>query len=439
MSVLSSWKQDSGQRGQMSIGEAFELLVGPEPGVRFTAYDGSSVGPAGSPIELRLLRPRGLAYIAGAPSSLGFARAYVMGDLDVEGVHPGDPYELLRSAETLLTPRRPTPAAALRALRSFGSAALTMPSPPPNEVPSGLHRALRGLRHSRRRDADAIHHHYDVSNRFYELVLGPSMAYTCACYPGDDATLEQAQEHKFDLVARKLGLRPGMRLLDVGCGWGGMVRHAVREYGVTALGVTLSRDQARWAQDAIERDGLSDRATVRFQDYREVTETGFDAVSSIGLTEHVGVRNYPSYFQFLRSRLVPGGRLLNHSITRPDNLHPGIKRRGFIDRYVFPDGELTGVGTIISAMQDAGLEVQHEENLRRHYARTLAGWCANLVDNWDEAVAQTDLRTAKVWGLYMAGSRLGFERGQIELHQVLATRTDEGGDPHLPMRPDWGV
>ncbi len=263
----------------------------------------------------------------------------------------------------------------VRALRTFGRTALTMPPPPPNEVPSGLHRALHGLRHSRRRDAEAIHHHYDVSNRFYEMVLGPSMAYTCACYPSDDATLEEAQANKFDLVCRKLGLKPGMRLLDVGCGWGGMVRHAVREYGVTAIGVTLSAQQAAWAQQAIEADGMSDRATVRYQDYREVSESGFDAVSSIGLTEHIGIKNYPSYFGFLYSKLAPGGRLLNHCITRSDNLHPGIKRRGFIDRYVFPDGELAGAGTIIVAMQDAGFEVQHEENLRRHYARTLAGWC----------------------------------------------------------------
>ncbi len=439
MSVLGSFKQDPGGRAGMTIGEAFELLVGPDTPLGFSAYDGSSAGPHDAPVQLRLLRQRGLAYILGAPSSLGFARAYVAGDLEVDGVHPGDPYELLRAAETLLNPRRPRPADAVRALRTFGSVALTLPPPPPNEVPSGWHRAVHGLRHSRRRDAEAIHHHYDVSNRFYELVLGPSMTYTCACYPDDGASLEQAQFHKYDLVARKLGLRPGMRLLDVGCGWGGMVRHAVKEYGVTALGVTLSRDQAAWAQQAIERDGIADRASVRHQDYREVTETGFDAVSSIGLTEHIGVRNYPSYFGFLRSRLVPGGRLLNHCITRPDNRHPGIKRRGFIDRYVFPDGELTGAGTIISAMQDAGFEVQHEENLRRHYARTLAGWCANLVENWDAAVAETDLATAKVWGLYMAGSRLGFERRQIELHQVLGTRTDEGGDPHLPMRPDWGV
>jgi cyclopropane-fatty-acyl-phospholipid synthase len=439
MSAIGTLRIDSDDRPPMSVGEAIEMLVGPQDQLRIEAYDGSAFGPEDAAMRLRLRNPRAVAYVAGAPSSLGFARAYIAGDMDVEGVHPGDPYPLLRAAETLLEPRRPTPSEAVRALRSFGRLALTLPEPPPQEVPGALRRAINGLRHSRTRDAEAIHHHYDVSNRFYELVLGPSMAYTCACYPRDDSTLEQAQKHKFDLVARKLGLRPGMRLLDVGCGWGGMVRHAVREYGVTAIGVTLSRDQASWAQEAIEGEGLAGRAEIRHLDYREVSEVGFDAVSSIGLTEHVGVGNYPAYFQFLLSRLRPGGRLLNHSITRPDNKHPGLKRRGFIDRYVFPDGELTGSGTIIAAMQDAAFEVQHEENLRRHYARTLAGWCANLVQNWDQCVAEVGLGTAKVWGLYMAGSRLGFERRHIELHQVLGTRTDEGGDPHYPMRPHFGV
>lgn len=439
MSVMGTLRAGPGPSAPMTVGEAVGLLLGPQQELRIEAYDGSALGPQDAPMTLRLKRPRAVAYVAGAPSSLGFARAYVAGDLDVEGVHPGDPYDLLRAVEALMEPMRPSPAEAVRVVRSFGRLALSMPAPPPQEAPSTWHRAVAGLRHSRDRDAQAIHHHYDVSNRFYEMVLGPSMTYTCACYPGEAATLEQAQAHKYDLVARKLGLEPGMRLLDVGCGWGGMVRHAVREYGVTAVGVTLSRDQASWGQAAIEREGLSGRAEVRYQDYREVTETGFDAVSSIGLTEHIGVRNYPAYFRFLRSRLRPGGRLLNHSITRRDNRHPGLRHRGFIDRYVFPDGELTGSGAIITVAQDVGFEVQHEENLRRHYALTLQAWCHNLVEHWDEAVAEVGLGTAKVWGLYMAGSRLGFERQLIELHQVLATRTDGAGDPHYPMRPAFGV
>jgi len=295
---------------------------------------------------------------------------------------------------------------------------------------------VEGMRHSMTRDAEAIHHHYDVSNRFYELVLGPSMTYTCACYPTADATLEEAQSFKYDLVARKLGLQPGQRLLDVGCGWGGMVRHAAREHGVRALGVTLSEQQALWAQEAIKREGLDHLAEVRFMDYRDVPETGFDAVSSIGLTEHIGVRNYPAYFASLRDKLRPQGRLLNHCITRSDN---AAKDTGaFIDRYVFPDGELTGSGRIITEIQDSGLEVRHEENLREHYAMTLAGWCRNLADNWDACVAEVGEGTARVWGLYMAGSRYGFETNEIQLHQVLAVKTDATGRAGFPLRPTWG-
>jgi cyclopropane-fatty-acyl-phospholipid synthase len=214
-----------------------------------------------------------------------------------------------------------------------------------------------------------------------------------------------------------------------------MVRHAAREYGVTALGVTLSSAQAEWASEAIKREGLEDRAEVRFLDYRDVPERDFDAISSIGLTEHIGVRNYPSYFGFLLDRLKPGGRLLNHCITRPDNRfrHTGA----FIDRYIFPDGELIGSGRIIAEAQDAGFEVRHEENLREHYALTLTGWSENLVAHWDEAVAEVGYPTAKVWGLYLAASRAGFEHNTIQLHQVLAAKPDHTGNSHFPLRPTW--
>jgi cyclopropane-fatty-acyl-phospholipid synthase len=262
------------------------------------------------------------------------------------------------------------------------------------------------------------------------------MTYTCACYPNLDASLDEAQENKYRLVFEKLRLKPGDRLLDVGCGWGGMVRYAARR-GVTATGVTLSREQTSWAQRAIADEGLTDLAQVRYGDYRDISETDFDAVSSIGLLEHIGVRNYGSYFGFLQSRMRPGGLLLNHCITRPDN-RSEPSTRGFIDRYVFPDGELTGSGRIISEAQNAGLEVLHEENLRPHYALTLRDWCANLVEHWDEAVGEVGLPTAKVWGLYMAGSRLAFEDGGIQLHQVLAVKpSDHGGVPELPLRPWW--
>ncbi len=421
----------------MRLADVVDLMSeGPLP-IRFSAYDGSATGPDAAGLGLHITSPRGVAYLATAPGSLGMARAYVAGDLDMIGVHPGDPYPLLAAMGTGWRWRRPDAATLAQVVRALGVKRLVPPPPPPQEARPDWQRALNGWLHSKQRDAAAIEHHYDVSNLFYEKVLGPSMTYTCACYPSADATLEEAQATKYDLVARKLDLKPGMRLLDVGCGWGGMVRHAAREYGVEVLGVTLSRQQATWAQQRIEADGLGGRAQVRHQDYRDVTESGFDAVSSIGLTEHIGVANYPAYFGFLRSKLRPGGRLLNHCITRPDTVHVPRVKRGFIDRYIFPDGELTGVGKIISEAQNAGLEVRHAENLREHYAMTCAAWCANLVEHWDECVAEVGLATAKIWGLYLAGSRLGFERDQVELHQVLAVRVHEGGGSDMPLRPTW--
>ncbi len=417
----------------MSVAEVFERVAGPDAPVGFAAFDGSSAGPAGSPIKITVKSPRAVAYLAQAPGALGLARAYVSGHLDVEG----DMYlALSRMANAqemdISLPEK------LKLLQSLGGPKVLLPRipPPPQEV-RVKRRWLSGRLHSMQRDATAISHHYDVSNTFYEWVLGPSMAYTCACYPSDDATLEQAQATKFDLVARKLALRPGMRLLDVGCGWGGMVMHAASEYGVKALGVTLSAEQASWAQQAIKERGLSELAEVRHLDYREVAETGFDAVSSIGLSEHIGKDQLADYFRFLNGKLVPQGRLLNHCITRPDNTGPSRVTGGFIYRYVFPDGELEGPGFLMSQMHDNGFEVRHAENLREHYAKTLAAWCANLDEHWDEAVAEVGEGTARVWRLYMAGSRVGFDRNQIQLHQMLGVKVGDGGTSGMPLRPDW--
>ncbi|PKW25461.1 class I SAM-dependent methyltransferase [Phycicoccus duodecadis] len=419
----------------MSIAHIVESVVdGPLP-LRVEAFDGSATGPDEAPRRLSIDTPRGISYLATAPGDLGLARAYVAGDLTVHGVHPGDPYDVLRDLAEVRF-RRPGKDQVLELSRTLGLKALTPPPPPPQESLPRWRRVAEGLRHSLTRDAEAIHHHYDVSNRFYELVLGPSMAYTCACYPSASATLEEAQENKYRLVFDKLGLQAGDRLLDIGCGWGGMVRYAARR-GVSVLGVTLSREQAQWAQKAVADEGLADLAEVRHSDYRAVTETGFDAVSSIGLTEHIGVRNYPAYFRFIQARLRTGGLLLNHCITRPHNRPTSTG--AFIDRYVFPDGELTGSGRIITEAQDVGLEVLHEENLREHYALTLAGWCRNLVDHWDECVAEVGEGTARVWGLYMAGSRLGFERNEVQLHQVLAVKPDPRGGTGLPLRPWWSA
>jgi cyclopropane-fatty-acyl-phospholipid synthase len=423
--------------GRLPMADLLDTLTARPIDFRFSAFDGSATGPPQAPIGIHLSSSRGAAYLATAPGSLGMARAYVSGDLEVHGVHPGDPYPVLSLLADGLVWRRPDPRTLAAVIRALGPSWLIPPPPPPQEALTDWRRAWRGIRHSRSRDADAIHHHYDVSNRFYELLLGGSMTYSCACYPDQQATLEQAQAHKYDLVARKLGLRPGMRLLDLGCGWGGMVRHAVQHYGVTALGVTLSAEQAGWAARAIAREGIGDRAEVRHLDYRDVTESGFDAISSIGFMEHVGIGQLGAHMRFLHGRLRAGGRLLNHCITRPENTQVARVKGGFIDRYIFPDGELTGSGRIVTEIQNAGFEVRHTENLREHYARTCSEWNANLVEHWDECVTEVGAATARVWGLYLAGSRLGFERNQVQLHQILAVRPHPDGRADYPLRHEF--
>src|ERR1700733_1052733 len=418
----------------MALAEIFEAIAGPDAPVEFRAYDGSSAGAPGSPITITVRSPVAVSYLAQAPGALGLARAYVSGHLDVDG----DMFTAL-SRLSKAQEMHVGWGDRIRLLQALGGPKVLLPRipPPPQEVRVSSRRLRVGRMHSKGRDANSISHHYDVSNRFYEWVLGPSMAYTCACYPTQDATLEEAQEYKFDLVARKIGLKPGMRLLDVGCGWGGMVMHAAREYGVKAIGVTLSAEQALWAQQAIKAAGLEDLAEVRFQDYRDVPETDFDAVSSIGITEHIGKVNVPGYFAFLNGKLKVGGRMLNHCITRPDNTGPSIYREGFINRYVFPDGELEGPGWLAGAMDDAGFEIRHEENLREHYSKTLMAWCDNLDAHWDEAVAEVGQGTARVWKLYMAGCILGFDRNVVQLHQILGVKLKKEGTSGMPLRPNW--
>ena len=428
-------RPDRQPAGPLSVAQIADLAIaGPLP-FRLRAFDGSTAGPADAPLSVEVATRRALRYMLSAPGDLGMARAYIAGDLIFDGIHPADPYPVLLMMADELHLRRPAPRDIAAIARSLGLTQLRSPAPPQQEGPPRWRRAMHGIRHSKSRDSESIHHHYDVSNTFYEHVLGPSMAYTCALYPTLDATLEEAQASKFQLVFDKLALMPGQRLLDVGCGWGSMVRHAARR-GVRAVGVTLSEEQAQWAQRAIRAEGLQDLAEVRFQDYRDVEQAEFDAISAIGLIEHIGVGNYPDYFSFLKTRLRSGGLLLNHGITRPEN-RPPFRTDAFIDRYVFPDGEITGSGRIISAMQDSGLEVRHSENLREHYALTLRDWCANLRANWDACVAEVGEGTAKVWGLYMAASRLSFERNQIQLHQVLAVKPDDRGHASVPLRPWW--
>lgn len=425
---------------------AEEVLGAPVP-VRIRAWDGSESGPPGAP-ALVIRNRRALRHLLFKPGELGLARAWVAGDIDVEG----DLYTALDSLAGLIwerggeqSPAKPQRAAVLRALarpeiRAAARELLSLagmpvpPRPPAEEAPKS-----HGPLHTLRRDKEAISHHYDVGNDFYELVLGPSMVYSCAYWESPESTLEDAQHDKLDLICRKLDLKEGERLLDVGCGWGSMVLHAAQTYGVKAVGVTLSEEQAAYARKRVAEAGLTDRIEIRVQDYRLVKDGPYDAISSIGMAEHVGRARYAEYTADLYGLLKPGGRLLNHQIARrpladEDSYHVDE----FIDRYVFPDGELAPVGRTVAQLEEAGFEVRDVEAIREHYALTLRQWVANLERHWDQAVRMTTPGRARVWRLYMAASALSFERNRIGVNQVLAVRTPESGASGLPLRArEW--
>jgi len=419
-----------------SVAELFEPLLravlGGTPPVRFEFWDGSSAGPRDGTDLVKVLSPDALRRMIWSPGELGLGRAYVAGELDVQG----DVFAVLRTLQGAASNDAQLGIGA--AVSAFGVArrlgALGLPLPPPPEEARP-----RGRRHSKRRDADAIGHHYDVGNDFYRLFLGPSLTYSCARFTDEHLPLEAAQAAKHELISRKLGLgeRPGMRLLDIGCGWGSMALHAATRHGAEVVGVTISAEQAAAARERVAEAGLSDRVEIRLQDYRDLAGETFDAVSSVGMFEHVGTARTAEYFAVIRSLLRPHGRLLNHAISSVGGSVMGPK--SFIARYVFPDGELLDVGEVVLAMERAGFEVRDVESLREHYARTLRHWVANLEADWDEAVRLVGPARARVWRLYMAASALGFEDGGIAIHQVLGVLPDPaGGSGMPPTRREWG-
>jgi cyclopropane-fatty-acyl-phospholipid synthase len=413
---------------QVTVESFLRDVLGSDLPVRVMAYDGTDIGPRDAATTVTLRSNDALIRMITAPGELGVARAYIAGDIEIEG----SIYDVLELRHVVPSVKF-SPRQMRDLVRLVGVRNVRRMQPPPEE-----HRSRSGRRHSKRRDAAAISHHYDVSNEFYELVLGPSMTYSCAVFTDTGDTLARAQETKYELICRKLGLRAGMRLLDIGCGWGGMVLHAAEHHGVEAVGVSLSQNQVDYGKKRVAEAGLADVVDIRLQDYRDVRDGQFDAVSSIGMFEHVGTEMLGRYFDQIHGLLKPRGRFLNHAISRtttPTRNSSDTSR--FIERYVFPDGELHEVGTVISALHDRGLEVRHMENLREHYALTLRHWVSNLEDHWDEAVALTSEGRARVWRLYMAASAVNFEDNHLHVDQVLALRTDESGRNLLPLRPDW--
>jgi cyclopropane-fatty-acyl-phospholipid synthase len=420
-----------------TLAPLLRALVGGEPPVRIEFWDGSVIesdgppGRDGPPGTLRVNSPDAIRRLLWMPNQLGLGRAYVTGEIDADGDFIAM-VEALRdvTAEDLRFRGRAV-VEAIAAAKRAGVIGRPLP-PPPQEA------RLKGRRHSLRRDSRAISHHYDVGNDFYRLVLGESMTYSCARFVDDNSSLDDAQAAKHDLVARKLGLdqRAGMRLLDVGCGWGSMVIHAASRYGADAVGITISREQAELARKRVGEAGVGDKVEIRLQDYRELGDERFDAISSIGMAEHVGAKRIDEYFGILHRALEPTGRLLNHAISSVGGSKLG--RHSFVGRYVFPDGELLDVGGTVLAMERAGFEVRDVESLREHYAKTLRHWVANLEANWDAAIAASDIAHARIWRLYMAGSAVGFTDGGINIHQVLGVVPTAAGDSAMPpTRASW--
>jgi cyclopropane-fatty-acyl-phospholipid synthase len=378
--------------------------------------------------------PDALARMLWPPSADALGEAYLRGDIDIEGdiwaaVDAGRSFDLRRL-------RRDLPRLARLGLELRRGAA---PAP-------SLRRSaqLSGQRHSRARDLAAVRFHYDVGNDFYALWLDQRRVYSCAYFETPETSLDDAQEAKLDLICRKLRLEPGMRLLDIGCGWGSLVFHAAERYGVEATGITLSAAQAEWATAEIGRRGLEGRALVAIRDYRDLAEFGpFDAVASVGMFEHVGRERLTEYFGAALAALRPGGLFLNHGIAttaRGGGLRPHWLRfgeGGFVGRYVFPDGELVNVEDAIGFARPAGFELLDVQSLRPHYALTLKAWVERLEASAERALELVDEEVYRTWRIYMAAAQRGFEDGSLNVAQLLLARPGGDGPADLPLRPWW--
>ena len=377
--------------------------------VRVVLWDGREVAFSDAPrVTLRLKGARAASALAN-PSLLSLAEAYIEGDADLEG----DVREAIRSAEAMTrTGHR----------HLFDSTGLT------------------NARHTKDSDREAIRHHYDVSNEFYALWLDPRMVYSCAYFRAETDALETAQLQKLDHICRKLRLAPGEKFLDIGCGWGALVIRAAEKYGVDATGVTLSENQHRLANERIRAAGLEGRCRVLLQDYRDHSGDGaYDKIASVGMFEHVGLKNLPVYFETVKRMLREGGLFMNHGITTADTKSRSVGLGGgeFIGRYVFPKGELPHLHLVVRSMSEQDFEVHDVECLRPHYAKTLEMWSANFERRLGEAVEASSEKTARIWRLYLAGCSHAFEQRWVSIYQILASRQTKPGRADLPLTRAW--
>ncbi len=382
----------------------------PDRPFRLELWDGSSLTPTSGDGELtfRVRSPLALGHILRAPGQLGLGRAYVAGEIEVNDMDAA--LDMLDGYHVAPVDARGKARLAAAAIQA--GALRSVPRVPASEL------RPRGRRHSRERDKRSVTYHYDVSNEFFELMLGDTMTYSCAIFSRGAQTLDEAQRTKLELVCTKLGLQAGERVLDVGCGWGSFALHAAREHGVHVTGITLSGPQASRARERVAEAGLTELIEIQVADYRDLAGERFDAVSSIGMVEHVGSTNVDEYARRLAAVLRPGGRLLNHGIAR---LRHGEPEAGpFSERFVFPDAAPLHVSRVLLAIEAAGLEPTHVEGFRDDYARTLREWARNLEDNSDRVLALIGPERMRIWRLYVRAARRGFETGFTSIFQVVA-------------------
>jgi cyclopropane-fatty-acyl-phospholipid synthase len=432
----TSQSHPTGVAGRLS--RIIEPLFGSSLPIRIRAWDGSEVGPSSAPVLIINSR-RALRRLLWSPGELGLARAYVTGDIDVEG----DLLDAFRTVwkfardqgagQVRLTGRQRLDAA--REALTLGAFGLP-PKPPKSEA------RLHGRLHSKLRDRAAISHHYDLSNEFYQLILDDNMAYSSAYYtqpPSPTYTITDAQRDKLDLICHKLALAPGMRLLDIGCGWGSLILHAAEHYGVHATGVTLAAEQRAFVAKRVADRGLSDRVEVRLQDYRELVGIlePFDAVSSIEMGEHVGLEQYPVYASTMFGALRPTGRLLLQQMSRHGGTAPG--GGAFIESYIAPDMHMRPLHQTLGFLEDAGFEIRDVEAMREHYVWTVQAWIETFESRIDQVMELVGEEVARVWRLYLVGGALAFEEGRMGVDQVLAVRSRTDGTSAMPATRPWAV
>jgi len=405
--------------------EDIEALLPSRPfTLRF--WDGSVVAATdpGAP-TFAFRSPTALAHVVRAPGELGLGRAYVAGLLDVDDLDGA-----LRVVDTFEPPPLTLAQQAKLGLALVRACGLVRPPrPPASEL------RLRGERHTIGRDRRAVRYHYDAGNEFFALFLDRSMTYSCAYFAGGAVTLEQAQEAKLDLVCRKLGLVEGERVLDVGCGWGSFAIHAATHYGVQVLGVTLSEPQVQLGRERAQAAGVADLVQLRVADYRQLSGEGFDAISSIGMVEHVGEERIDLYARTLRDLLLPGGRLLNHGIAKLQDFDT-TDEGAFSERFVFPDGVPLPLSRIELALERAGLVTTHVEGLPADYAETLRYWIENYEARYEDAVRLAGAERARAWRLYLRAARQGFLTGWASIYQVLAHKPAGNPDQRMHQIPN---